>query len=124
MQITKLFLAKGADFDTEVARSQAIRAARNMLKNEYNTLLRYSGMNEKIRPILYASLSNTLAAEFAPKISEKAELFKSDLMPITLEFSADFDLEDTESKTLFKNIEVKVTPSEHKSSSSVFSEGK
>jgi hypothetical protein len=111
MQITKLFLKEGTDFDTEVARSQAIRAARNMLKDEYNTLLRYSGMNEKIRPILYASLSNTLAAEFAPKISEKAELFKSDLMPVTMEFSADFDLDDLESKSLFKNVDVKITPS-------------
>ena len=114
MQITKLFLAEGVDFDTEVAKREATRAARNMLKDEYNTLLRYSGMNEKIRPILYASLSNTLAAEFAPKISEKAELFKSDLMPITLEFSADFDLDNLESRSLFKNVEVKVTPSEQK----------
>ena len=109
MQITKYFLAEGADFDTEVAKTEATRAARNMLKDEYNTLLRYAGMNEKIRPILYASLSNTLAAEFAPKISEKAEMFKSDLTPITLEFSADFDLDNPESRSLFKNIEVKVT---------------
>ena len=111
IQIIKQFLAEGVDFDTEVAKSMATRAARNMLKDEYNTLLRYSGMNEKIRPILFASLSNTLAAEFAPKISEKKEMFKSDLMPITMEFSADFDLDDPESKTLFKNIEVKISPS-------------
>lgn len=110
MQITKLYIKEGVDFDTEVARSQAIRAARNMLKDEYNTLLRYSGMHEKIRPILYASLSNTLAAEFAPKITEKAELFKSDLMPVTMEFSADFDLDDLGSRSLFKNVEVKITP--------------
>jgi hypothetical protein len=106
MQTTKLFLAEGVDFDTAVAKPTATRAARNMLKDEYNTLLRYSGMNEKIRPILYASLTNTLAAEFAPKVSEKAEMFKR--LPITLEFSADFDLDDLESKSLFKNVEVKV----------------
>lgn len=114
IHITKLFIAEGADFDTEFAKSMATRAARNMLKDEYNTLLRYANMNEKIRPILYASLSNTLASEFAPKISEKEEMFKSELMPITMDFSADFDFDNLESKSLFKNIEVKVTPSEQK----------
>ena len=29
MQITKLFLAEGVDFDTEVAKREATRAARN-----------------------------------------------------------------------------------------------